>query len=381
MINVSILESHPGYHYELIKYPPKNINYCLDKENLGIDMRALLDNPNDCERNILFCNFMENSGNIFGYFSKPKELIHSHLFPVVNKVPHVIDMGAFYYPYLIDNHEFKLMHELKKPFVSVRDITAKSKARLEKTKIFLRSKFCKKILPWSKWCRDLIMDFIDEPDIVKKIELLYPAVHNANYKRKQHKNVRLLYVSRPEASFERKGGDNMLRAFNILKHDYSNIELTFIGSIPKYVYDKYRKYEKIKFYFSLKKEKLFEVYRRSDIFVLPTRHDSFGFVLLEAMNFSLPIITTKGSLVPVMTEIIDDGVSGFLIEMKDIGASDNIAGSIDFKDFIVKLRLLIENGRLRKEMGQAGKEKIASGEFSLRKRNKRLNEIYEEALQ
>jgi glycosyltransferase involved in cell wall biosynthesis len=342
-------------------------------------MKAVFDNPDGCARYIFFGYFTQSLDNI-PYFSNPKQLIHSNLFPVVNKVPYVIDMENFYFPYLIDYHEFRLIHELKKPIPLVNDLTRASRARLEVSKKLLSSKFCRKILPWSKWCRDYIMGLIDDPEIIEKIELLYPAVNDVNYKKEQHKGIRLLYCGGWYASFRRKGGEEVLQAFDVLRYDYSNLELIFIGTIPKKIYDKYKKYKNIKFYDFLEKKRLFEMYRKSDIFVLPTRNDTFGFSLLEAMNFSLPIITTKGRLVPATKEIVDDGVSGFLIERKSDRNPHNIAGEIDFEDFISKLRLLIENKNLREKMGRAGKKEITDGKFSIKKRNKRLREIYEEAL-
>ncbi len=131
----------------------------------------------------------------------------------------------------------------------------------------------------------------------------------------------------------------------------------------------------------MSKEKLLEVYRKIDIFVLPTRYDTFGISILEAMNFCLPIITTKGKTVPVSQEIVNDGVSGFLIERKYSNYSKNVTGDIDFNDFINKLRLLIEDKKLRERMGKAGKNQVVCGKFSIKKRNERLQKIYEEALQ
>lgn len=52
------------------------------------------------------------------------------------------------------------------------------------------------------------------------------------------------------------------------------------------------------------------LYRQSDLFVLPTRYEIFGMVLLEAMYFGVPVITyaAAGPL-----DVIDDGKDGLIM--------------------------------------------------------------------
>ena len=58
------------------------------------------------------------------------------------------------------------------------------------------------------------------------------------------------------------------------------------------------------------------------------------------MQFSLPIISTfKGSI----PDIVDDGVTGFLVNQRDIEA------------LAEKLELLIRNKELREDMGKNGR--------------------------
>jgi len=55
-------------------------------------------------------------------------------------------------------------------------------------------------------------------------------------------------------------------------------------------------------------------YLNSDIFILPSLHETFGIVLLEAMSFGLPIIATS---VGAISELVINGVNGILVLPND----------------------------------------------------------------
>lgn len=66
---------------------------------------------------------------------------------------------------------------------------------------------------------------------------------------------------------------------------------------------------------SLDKEPLIEKLKQAHILVVPSSYEGFGIVYLEGMCFGLPAIgTTAGAA----SEIISDGVDGFLIEPGDV---------------------------------------------------------------
>jgi glycosyltransferase involved in cell wall biosynthesis len=82
----------------------------------------------------------------------------------------------------------------------------------------------------------------------------------------------------------------------------------------------------------------------SDIFVFPTyyHNETWGLVLLEAMQAGLPLISTYEGAIP---EIIDDGETGFLVNKQNP------------KQLAEKLEILIKDKELRILMGQKAKEK------------------------
>ena len=59
-------------------------------------------------------------------------------------------------------------------------------------------------------------------------------------------------------------------------------------------------------------EPLQKLYRTADAFVLPTREDCFGLVLLEAMCASLPIISSKYA--DGAFDLVEDGRNGYIID-------------------------------------------------------------------
>ena len=87
-------------------------------------------------------------------------------------------------------------------------------------------------------------------------------------------------------------------------------------------------------------EHIFDCYQESSILVSTSLFEPFGLVIPEAISCGLPVVVFDCPYGPA--DIITDGVDGFLIMNRDIGA------------FVNKVCLLIENEDLRKQMGQNG---------------------------
>ena len=83
-------------------------------------------------------------------------------------------------------------------------------------------------------------------------------------------------------------------------------------------------------------EELIDFYKSADMFVLPTRWESFGLVLIEAMAAGIPVITTTAE---GCRDVVQHGDTGFLSEPDNIIAMiENIKKIIDnpeLKDKIV----------------------------------------------
>lgn len=83
---------------------------------------------------------------------------------------------------------------------------------------------------------------------------------------------------------------------------------------------------------------------KADCVVLPSYREGTPRTLLEAASMAKPIITTD---VPGCRDVVDDGVNGYLCEVKNI------------KDLADKIEMMLNlTNEQRKEMGKAGRKKI-----------------------
>ena len=96
------------------------------------------------------------------------------------------------------------------------------------------------------------------------------------------------------------------------------------------------------------------------IFVLPSRSEAMGRVLLEAMAAGKARIGARVDGIPT---VINDGVDGLLFKPEDVG------------DLASKLDLLMRNPELREKLGEAGKSR-AEREFRIENYIKNVTEFY-----
>lgn len=162
-----------------------------------------------------------------------------------------------------------------------------------------------------------------------------------------------------------KGIGILLNAF--MGIDDEDIHLHIVGKGPDL--DRFRRMaaadRRITFHGFVTSEELDRIFRTANCMVVPSLwHDNSPMVIYEALSYGLPVI---GSRVGGIPELIEDGCNGFLVE----------PGNID--ELRSKLNLLISNPDLAYRLGQNAL--LRSEEYSMENHIKRLQSLYEEAIQ
>ena len=105
-----------------------------------------------------------------------------------------------------------------------------------------------------------------------------------------------------------------------------------------------------------------EVLRRSDALLLPSIHEGFGLVALEASGVGLPVV---GSNIPGLDEVVRHDETGVLHAITDVeGMAESVAKVLTDPKYGMRL-------------GDAGRERVRN-EFSVQSSAERLEQLYRE---
>lgn len=224
----------------------------------------------------------------------------------------------------------------------------------------LRPEHASHVHVWSQFSRQM---HLDEGQVQSsQIEVLYPGLSWRGGQlgdRFDGGKATFLFVGR---DFERKNGELVLEAFRQVHSRYEATKLIVIGQPsngqtidePGVIHHT----------FLPRRELMERIYPQADVFVLPSKAEGFGLVLLEAMSFGMPLIAVNAWAMP---EIIEDGENGFLIK----------PDALD--DLIDRMERLAAHPELTAHMRRQNRQ-IFYQKFSVEAHNQQLRSIYDRVL-
>ena len=182
-----------------------------------------------------------------------------------------------------------------------------------------------------------------------KIEVMYGGVDPAFFSSGPPTSgpvPTLLFVGRLDGPGRQKGLDTLLAALPLVLASHP-VRLQVVGAGPgegrfREMAARLRVGDHVTFHGFVRQAVLPPYYRDADLVVLPSRRESFGLVLAEAMASGRPVIASS---VGAIQEVVEDGSTGLLIPPDDPKAC---------ADAIVSL--LEDRARMR-EMGRKGQER------------------------
>ena len=209
----------------------------------------------------------------------------------------------------------------------------------------------------TNWFYIKIADYIFVHGRKLKLELLYKGfnkdkvsvVPHGDYSfftKYSENNIRedgsILFFGRIE---DYKGLKYLLKAIPLIEQEIDNINVIIAGrgSLDKYNYliEGNSSIEIINKY--IEDEIVAKLFQRASVVVMPYVEGSQSGIIPIAYSFKKPIVVTNVGSIP---EVVDDGITGFIVPPKDV---------IALKEAILTI---LSNNDLRKKMGQKGYKKM-----------------------
>jgi L-malate glycosyltransferase len=160
---------------------------------------------------------------------------------------------------------------------------------------------------------------------------------------------------------------DVIRIFAIINRAVPDTELVLAGEGPalrecRQLVQELDLTEKVSFIG--RQEDVVSILCSSSVLLHTSAGESFGLVLIEAMSCRLPVICTRAGGVP---EVVADGSTGFLADVGDVETMGEYG------------ILLARDGRLRRRMGDAGRERVLKN-FTPEIIISQYEELYREAI-
>jgi glycosyltransferase involved in cell wall biosynthesis len=201
----------------------------------------------------------------------------------------------------------------------------------------------------SHFCRSQLMLFSNQRHW-PKIRIVHCGVQPDHYGRTSRaaSGKRVLFVGRLDAV---KGGPLLLDAFAAIRSDHPDALLTVVGDgRDRPALEAQAKTlgvaQAVTFAGYKTQTEVAALLEQSDMLVLPSFAEGVPVVLMEAMASHIPVIASR---VAGVSELVEDGVTGFLVPPGDVAT------------LAARLGDLLADPDLGQRMGQAGRQAVTAG--------------------
>lgn len=180
--------------------------------------------------------------------------------------------------------------------------------------VFLSGAYKERVI--RKYVPNSLKDIIEKKSVVipNGIDNLWFRNNNLFNKKINNKDINVIQVSRLDKN---KNHETTIKAIKKLREQGINIKLHIVGegSLKKKIIKISNKNKDfITYYGKLDKKEIKKMYSNMDIFIMPSKYETFGLVYVEAMSQGVPIIYTKGQ---GFDGYFDEGVVGFSVKYND----------------------------------------------------------------
>ena len=217
-----------------------------------------------------------------------------------------------------------------------------------------------KVITYTEEDKSSIINLGVDPN---KIEVIHNGIDTKLFtpKQRESKNKQLLWIGR---YIKGKGVEYLIDAFKIVSEEYDDLKLLMVGDGPlkKNIQKQINNLglsEKITLKTFVPNSEIQDLYRNSDVFVLPSLEEGVPRTILEAMSCEIPVVCTK---LPQLVDIVNK--CGILVPKRDPEA---LAEAV--------LKIFSDN-TLSHKFGKNGRNKIING-FTWEKTVKKTIELYE----
>jgi glycosyltransferase involved in cell wall biosynthesis len=167
-----------------------------------------------------------------------------------------------------------------------------------------------------------------------------------------------------------KGIDVLLNAIPIIRKEIPNLHVYIAGKSGseegnlKKLVKALNIEESVSFLGFISGNEKYIYYKSADIYVQPSRYETFGVVLLEAMACGKPVVASNVGGIPF---VVENGKTGLLFESENV---DELAEKIMF---------LLKDDELRTKMGEAGRKRARG--FTWERSAEMTAEVYREVIE